>query len=129
MTEGITTRLPGIASHESSRPSQRPRNPAGSTDSSTRVRTGQQQARADGSAAPQPGDIQAVQQLAAELGTALNQLEGDFSVSVDRDSGLVVVRITDEVTGEIVKQIPPQELLEADRNMERIVGLLVDDRV
>lgn len=76
----------------------------------------------------QPGDLQAVQQLAAELGTALNQLEGDFSVSVDRDSGLVVVRITDEVTGEIVKQIPPQELLEADRNMERIVGLLVDDR-
>lgn len=69
-----------------------------------------------------------MQQLAAELGTALNQLEGDFSVSVDRDSGLVVVSITDEVTGEIVKQIPPQELLEADRNMERIVGLLVDDR-
>jgi uncharacterized FlaG/YvyC family protein len=69
-----------------------------------------------------------VQQLAAELGTALNQLEGDFSVSVDRDSGMVIVRITDEVTGEIVRQIPPRELLEADRNMERIVGLLVDDQ-
>lgn len=128
MTEGITTRLPGIASHESSRPTQRPRNPAGSSESSTHVRAKRQEARADGSAAAQPGDLQAVQQLAAELGTALSQLEGDFSVSVDRESGMVVVRITDEVTGEIVKQIPPKELLEADRSMEKIVGLLVDDR-
>jgi uncharacterized FlaG/YvyC family protein len=69
-----------------------------------------------------------VQQLAAELGTALDRVEGDFSVSVDRDSGMVIVRITDEVTGEIVRQIPPKELLEADRSMERIVGLLVDDQ-
>jgi flagellar protein FlaG len=69
-----------------------------------------------------------VQQLAAELGTALNRHEGDFSVSVDRDSGTMVVRITDQATGEVVRQIPSKELLEADRSMERIVGLIVDDQ-
>ena len=69
-----------------------------------------------------------MQQLVAELGTALNKLEGDVSVSVDQDSGMVIVRITDEVTGEIVRQIPPKALLEADRSMERIVGLIVDDQ-
>ena len=63
-----------------------------------------------------------MQQLAAELGTALNKLEGDFSVSVDKDSGMVVILITDAVTGEVVRQVPSKELLEADRNMERIVG-------
>lgn len=41
---------------------------------------------------------------------------------------MIIVRITDEVTGEIVKQIPPQELLDAGLSMEKIVGLLVDDR-
>ena len=55
-------------------------------------------------------------------------VDGDFSVSVERDSGMVIVRITDEVTGEIVRQIPPQELLDAGSSMEKIVGLLVDDR-
>lgn len=70
-----------------------------------------------------------VQQLAAELDAAVSGLDGDFSISVDEDSGMIIVRITDAVTGEIVKQIPPKELLEADRSMERIVGLLVDDQV
>lgn len=80
-----------------------------------------------GSVAVQP-DSRTVQKLAAELGTALNRLEGDFSVSVDRDSGTMVVRITDQATGEVVRQIPSKELLEADRSMERIVGLIVDDQ-
>lgn len=125
MLEGVTTRvLSGTASHESSRPTTRPRNPAGEQVSGAVVGG---PPPASGSAATQP-DPEVVQQLAAELGTALGRFEGDFSVSVDRDSGMVIVRITDEVTGEIVRQIPPRELLEADRSMERIVGLLVDDQ-
>ena len=126
MIDGITTRvLTGTVSHESSGPSQRPRNPAGESDDSSAVA---------GIALPEPGSAAAqseprtVQQLAAELGTALNKLEEDFSVSVDKDSGMVVIRITDAVTGEIVRQVPPKELLEADRSMERIVGLIVDDQ-
>lgn len=126
MIDGITTRaLDGTASLESSRPSQRPRNPAGVVDDSS-ARAGIE-TPATGSATAQP-DFRTVQQLAAELGTALNRLEGDFSVSVDKDSGTMVVRITDQETGEIVRQIPSKELLEADRSMERIVGLIVDDQ-
>jgi len=73
-------------------------------------------------------DLEVAGLMAAELDSALQQLEGDFSVSVDRVTGMIVVRITDQATGEIVKQIPPQELLDADVNMEKIVGLLVDAR-
>ena len=123
MMDGITTRaLAGTASLESSR--QRPRNPDAVSDSSA---PSGNQSPVTGSVAVQP-DSRTVQQLAAELGTALNRLEGDFSVSVDRDSGTMVVRITDQATGEVVRQIPSKELLEADRSMERIVGLIVDDQ-
>ena len=126
MIDGITTRvLTSTVSQESSRPSQRPRNPAGAMDD-TSVDVGIE-APTSGSAAAHSG-TRTVQQLAAELGTALNKLEGDFSVSVDKDSGMVVIRITDEITGEVVRQVPPKELLEADRSMERIVGLIVDDQ-
>jgi uncharacterized FlaG/YvyC family protein len=79
-------------------------------------------------AGPQAVDVNLASEIAAELDSALTKLDGDFSVSVDRDTGMVVVRITDEVTGEIVRQIPPQELLDAGLSMEKIVGLLVDDR-
>ena len=125
MIEGITATLPSFVSQESSRPLARPRNPAGNVDSSVQVGA-QQPARANSSAAASaPVPPETVKQLAAEV----SGLDGDFSISVDEDSGMIIVRITDAVTGEIVKQIPPKELLEADRSMERIVGLLVDDQV
>jgi len=128
MIDGITTRvLTGTVSHESSGPSQRPRNPAGELNDSSVVAG--KEPPVSGSAAEQSeATTRTVQQLAAELGTALNKLEGDFSVSIDKDSGMVVIRITDAVTGEVVRQVPSKELLEADRNMERIVGLIVDDQ-
>ena len=91
-------RVVGAPSHESSRPSPRPRNVAGVLSSGTAQAPS---AKAASSAAAQPAP--------------------------DRDSGMVIVRITDEVTGEIVKQIPAEELLKVDQSMEKIVGLLIDD--
>ena len=120
----IATKIVGAPSHESSRPSPRPRNVPGGFSGDTAPAP---QARAENSAAVQPAEHEAVQQLAAELESALNRNQGDISVSVDQESGMVIVRITDEVTGEIVKQVPAEELLKVDQSMEKIVGLLIDD--
>lgn len=125
--EGTMATLPSIASQASPRPVPRPRNHAGATEASVQVGVSRQ-APAPVSNTPSPVDLEVAGLMAAELDSALQQAEGDFSVSVDRATGMIVVRITDQATGEIVKQIPPQELLDADVNMEKIVGLLVDDR-
>lgn len=125
--EGTMARLPNVASQASPRPVPRPRNHAGATEASAQVGESRR-AQVAVSNSPPPVDIEVAGLVAAELDLVLQQAEGDFSVSVDQDSGMIVVRITDQATGEIVKQIPPQELLDADVNMERIVGLLVDDK-
>ena len=70
-----------------------------------------------------------IQALADNLNEALSQGDSNVSVSVDDSTGMVVVRITDTSTGEIVKQIPPQQLLDADVSVEKIIGLLVNDEV
>ena len=74
----------------------------------------------------EPKEIQA---LADNLNKALGRTDGNVSVSVDDSTGMVVVRITDVRTGEIVKQVPPQQLLDADVSVEKIIGLLVNDEV
>jgi flagellar protein FlaG len=66
--------------------------------------------------------------LATELNKALEQVEGNYSVSVDDDTGMMVVRITDTETGDIVKQVPPQQVLDVSVSVEKIVGLLVNDQ-
>ena len=127
--EGISVTKPsGSASHESSRPSS-PRQGNGTGDSDLGARVEHHPDAGRSSTAPQAQPVEAgvAEQIAAELSSALGQVDGDFSVSVDGDTGMIVVRITDVSTGEIVKQVPPQELMDAKLNMEKIVGLLVDD--
>ena len=114
-------RITGIASQDNSRASQRVKTPAGESASS------------EGTAAPSAAAVPAlpremVDQIATDLEKALLQFEGDYSVSVDKDSGKIVVRIKDSATGEVVRQIPPQELLDVSKSVEKIVGILVDDK-
>ena len=126
--EGISVTKPsGIASHESSRPSPRPRNATGGSDLSARVEHHPDTGKSSTAPQAQPVEAGVAEQIAAELSSALEQVDGDFSASVDGDTGMIVVRITDVSTGEIVKQVPPQELMDAGLKMEKIVGLLVDD--
>ena len=126
MLEGIRpARAASIASNERPRPSSGPRNKVG-TNSAAPVPApvGNRQAS---SAARPTVDAEVAAVIASGLEAALKQVQGVFSVSVDGDTGMIVVRISDKETGEIVKQIPPQELMDADLSMERIIGLLIDD--
>ena len=74
------------------------------------------------------GGAKANDRRAAELVTRLQEAGNDLSVAVDEGTGVMVVRVTDNQTGEVVKQIPAQEFIDAELNMERIVGLIIDDQ-
>jgi len=88
--------------------------------------------RAASAAAPAPAerkvDEARTEALAKELNKALAHIDSNYSVSVDGDTGMVVVRITDTETGEIVKQVPPQQVLDVSMSVEKIIGLLVNDQ-
>lgn len=120
--EGISQimKIPAAVSREAIRAN--PRDPQPVADSEV---SNENQA-APASPAVQP---QEVKQAAAKLGKALQQQSSDLSVSVDETTGTMVVRITDSNTGEVVKQIPPKQLMDANISMNKIVGLLIDDQV
>ena len=69
--------------------------------------------------------------LAEELNEALSRVDRDYSVSVDDATGMLVLRIKDS-TGDIVKQIPPQQVLDASVSggsgiVQKITGLFVNE--
>lgn len=126
MLEGITPDRASIASNERPRPSSRSRNKVG-TDSAASAPAPAGNRQVDSATARSTVNAEAAAAIAGQLNSVLQQVEGTFSVSVDRETGMIVVRISDRETGEIVKQVPPQELMDADLSMEKIIGLLVDD--
>jgi flagellar protein FlaG len=52
-----------------------------------------------------------------------------LSFSVDEETGTTVINIIDNETDEVIRQIPPDEILHLKKRMGEIQGLLLDRKV
>lgn len=51
-----------------------------------------------------------------------------LKLSLEKDLGRVVATIEDKRTGEIIREVPPEELVELAKSMRILVGQLLDRR-
>jgi flagellar protein FlaG len=49
----------------------------------------------------------------------------ELRFSIDKDSGVSIVKIVDQKTGETLRQIPSQEMLEIAKSIDQMKGLLI----
>ena len=68
----------------------------------------------------------------AELSAAVSNIQDhmqsirrDLQFSVDEDSGETVVKVVDPETEEVIRQIPPKELLTLSQRLDEAAGLLI----
>jgi flagellar protein FlaG len=66
----------------------------------------------------------AAQKRATNLAT--KSLNNSVQLSLDSQSGKAIVRVIDTETGQIVRQIPTEEVLELRRAFDRLAGLLIN---
>lgn len=52
-----------------------------------------------------------------------------INISIDRTTNDVVVQVKDRETGDTVRQIPPEAAMQVSRNIDRLTGILVDQKV
>ena len=72
-------------------------------------------------------DAKEVARAAERLNVALQEFERDLSISVHEGTGQMVVQVTDG-RGDVIRQIPPEQVLTAEVNIDKIVGLFVNDQ-
>ena len=82
-----------------------------------------------------PAD-QGPKDIEREIGKAINTVEimmelRERSVKFERDetTGSDIIKIVDDRTGEVIRQMPPQELLNFMRNLTKMLGNFLDERV
>ena len=67
-----------------------------------------------------------------ELSKALNHFLSLFNLETklvyNKDVGQIVVQVIDKRTNEVIKQIPPEELLEVAKKIHDFVGLLLEKK-
>lgn len=55
-------------------------------------------------------------------------LDTRLSFTVDKDTGETVVSIVNSETGEVIKKIPPDEILSLKKRIGEMIGLLLDEK-
>ncbi len=73
----------------------------------------------------------------AEAKEMLNALKKDIEMirnlgvqfSVDEETGETVIKIVDKETDDIIREIPPEQVLKLRKKLDEMVGMLFDQRV
>src|SRR5262249_10076672 len=95
----------------------------------------QPQAAASASVAVQPAAVNAhksepsssedVRRVIAAASRATKALNNSVELSLDAKSGQPIVRVVDAETGQLIRQIPTEEIMELRRALDRIAGMLI----
>lgn len=77
-------------------------------------------------------DIPVTEKVISEAVEKMNKVfEGSsrrFEYSVHEKTHGIMVKVIDEVTGEVIREIPPKKILDMVANMMEMAGLIVDER-
>ncbi len=67
--------------------------------------------------------------LAKEIQDRLDAIGGNLQLGLgtDKESSSIVARITEKKTGQVVRQIPSEELLELEQKLKDLTGMLFDE--
>jgi len=67
-----------------------------------------------------------IDHMARLLNGILESLNWNIRLRIDDTHDMVVVQIVDPTSDEVIKQIPPQEILDIMSRLQQLVGLLLD---
>ena len=75
-------------------------------------------------------DLPDLEKLAADMQKNLNIMHDvDLHFSVHKPSGQMIVTVTDESSGKVVREFPSREILELAAKIDEMVGIIFDQKV
>lgn len=87
--------------------------------------TGQQQQTAQ---TAQPLDINATRELAERIQQYLDTMNINIAFSTYGGDNKISITVMNKETGEIIRQIPPEELQRLHMKMEELIGMILNER-
>ena len=74
-------------------------------------------------------DEKALQEAVARAREAVAQVDAKLQIEIDKDLHRPVVKVVDSQTGDVIRQIPAEEMLDIAKSLDQVAGLLFKDRV
>lgn len=70
----------------------------------------------------------AVSEAVEKINRALEGTNRRMEYSVHKKTNEIMVKVIDETTGEVIREVPPEKILDMVANMLEMAGLIVDER-
>ncbi len=75
---------------------------------------------------------QPIEEIVQDVESSLEKMKGflrsNLQFEVDKKAEMVVVKIVNKDTGEMIRQIPPDDILRLIQNLNEVIGALMDER-
>lgn len=75
-----------------------------------------------------PVALEQVQQAMEEVRNAIAPVAQDLLFSIDEDTGKTIVKVVDASTDEVIRQIPSEEIISIAKALDKLQGLLVEQK-
>ena len=98
------------------------------TSMSADLVTGGTAARSEALAAKKPTPLEQVQQAMEDVRNAIAPVAQDLLFSIDEDTGKTIVKVVDASTDEVIRQIPSEEIISIAKALDKLQGLLVEQK-
>lgn len=79
-------------------------------------------------AAPAAATREQVKDAVKQINLAMRANDQSLEFSIDEDSNETIVKIVDQSTKEVVRQIPSPEALEIAKSLDKMMGLLISQK-
>ena len=70
-------------------------------------------------------ELKDVRQAVSDINKAMQFMSRELEFSVDTDSDRTIVKVIDQQTREVIRQMPTKEALEIGKALEKVQGLLI----
>jgi flagellar protein FlaG len=94
-----------------------------------KVNPPEKQVQAESSFSQKKINKERLNELTEHFQKFLNQFNLEAKLVYERDYDTFVVQVLRKDTGDLIRQIPPQELLELSKRLQELVGILFKEKV
>ena len=70
-----------------------------------------------------------INRIAEAMDSYVRSVQRDLNIRVHEGTGDIIVRVTSQESGKVIREIPPKELLDLAARMEEMAGTLFDQKV
>lgn len=70
-----------------------------------------------------------VKESVKDINDIIEKVKEDLSFEVHDETDRMMVKVIDRKTKEVIKELPPEEMLDLSARIHKMVGLLIDEKV